>query len=106
MIFAGQLTEVLDFYHIVEEQSASGFKHTEEKHYMTRKAERTKNKETYLVDAGELFHNVLLSFRLRWIPELLETDIVEYQHLRYRVISINQFPRDRETLITIQKIND
>lgn len=106
MIFAGQLTEVLDFYHISEEQSASGYKHTEEHHYMTRFAERLKNKENYIADAGELFHNILLTFRLRNMPELLDTDIIEYQHQRYRVISITKYPRDREMVISIEKINE
>lgn len=44
MIFAGALKEKLDFYKIVETQSASGFKKTEEQYMFTCNAYRQKTK--------------------------------------------------------------
>lgn len=106
MIFAGQLTEVLDFYHIKETQSESGYKVVNEEYYMTRKAYRAKNKETYVVDADEIFHNTELTFKFRLAPEVQETDIVVYNHQRYRITSIDSYQRGREMTIILAKINE
>lgn len=106
MIFAGQLTEVLSFYHIVETQSDSGYKHEEEVFAFRAKAQRLKNKEKYLVNADELFHTVEPTFRMRNRKEATETDIVIYNGLRYRIISLDRYPRDGEMTIKISKIND
>ena len=53
MIYSGLLTATLHFYEIVETQSDSGYKHTEEVLKFKVRAQRTKNKENYLVDAEE-----------------------------------------------------
>ena len=106
MIFAGQLTETLSFYHIVEVQSGSGFKKTEEVHYLTCKAHRTKNKESFVVDAEEIFHNSHLSFTLRYRKGIDETDIVVYVDKRYRIISLNKYASNNEIGIMLEKINE
>ncbi len=104
MIYAGTLTEKLDIYTIEEVQSESGFKHTEEKYLYTVNAQRLKNKENYAVNADELFHNVELTFHLRYRKEINETCIVVYQGIRYRVISLDKY-KDEITM-TLDKIND
>ena len=65
MIFAGNLKENLTILRIEETQSKSGYKQQSEVELFTVKAERTKNKENYGVDAGELFHSNELTFRCR-----------------------------------------
>ena len=106
MIFSGNLTETLKFYEVVETQSASGYKTTEERLYLTIKAERLKNRENYVVDANELYHSVELQFRMRYRKHVKETDIVEYEGERYRVISIDKYRMDDEIIIKIEKINE
>lgn len=106
MIFSGRLTEKLDFYHIVETQSGSGFKHSEEVFMFTVRAERTKNKETYLVDADELFHFNELTFRIRYRKEIKETDIVVYEGERYRITSLDKYTQENQLIIKLQKINE
>lgn len=106
MICSGALTEVLSFYRIVETQSASGYKHTEEEFMFTCRAARTKNKENYTVDAEELFHTNELTFRLRLRREVEETNIVVYNGDRYRITSLQPWPRENEMVIILAKINE
>lgn len=106
MIFAGTLTENLDFYRIVETQSASGFKSTQEQFMFSCKAYRMKNKENYTVDAGEIYHTNELTFKLRCRREVEETNIVVYNGDRYRITSINKYPRENDMTIIIAKINE
>lgn len=107
MIYSGQLSEYLEFYKIVEEQSESGYKSTKEVFMFRVRAERTKNKESYGVDADELFHLNELTFRLRYRKEIEETNIVIYNGDRYRITSIDKYIRDNNQLtIILQKINE
>lgn len=106
MIYAGKLKEKLDFFKIQEVQTESGFKHSEEVFMFTARAERTKNKENFVVDAEEIFHNINLTFRLRYRAEVDETNIVIYNQNRYRIISINPWKSDNEMTIIIEKINE
>lgn len=106
MIFAGALTEQLDIYNIVEQQSESGFKHSEEVFLYSCYAERLQNRQNYLVDADELFHSTELKFRLRYRKEITETCMVIYQGLKYRITSIDKYPRENEEIIMLDKIND
>ena len=106
MIYAGKLTEKLSFYDIIETQSASGFKSTQEQFLFTCLAERMKNKENYVVDAGELYHTNELTFRMRSRKEVKETSIVVYNEERYRITSLNKFPRDNEMTLIIARINE
>jgi SPP1 family predicted phage head-tail adaptor len=106
MIYSGTLTERLYFYHQVESQSASGFKQVDEVFYYTCRADRLKNKENYVVNADELFHFPHLTFKLRYNREILETDIVVYEDVRYRITSIDKDALSNEETIIIEKIND
>ena len=106
MIFAGRLTESLDIYRVTEEQGRTGYKHETETFVCRVLAERLKNKENLVVDAEEVFHTLELSFRLRNRKELTETSIVVYQGERYRVTSIDRYPRDKEMVIKLLKINE
>lgn len=106
MVFAGKLTETLSVYDVKEEQGRTGYKHTSEEFICDCFAERLKNKENFVVDAGELFHQLILSFRLRNREELTETSIIEYKGERYRVNSVDRYPRENEMVIKIMKINE
>lgn len=106
MIFAGQLTEKLTFYEVREEQSASGFKHTTENKRFTTRAYRARNKENYVVDAGELFHSTELTFQLRYRSEVTETDVVEYKGERYRITSLCPYIQENQLTIILSKINE
>ena len=106
MIYSGQLTEYLEFYKVVETQSDSGFKHTDEVFMFRVRAERTKNKENYVVDADEVFHSNELSFRLRYRKEIKETNIVVYEGERYRITSLMPWKEENEIKIIISKINE
>ena len=106
MIYSGKLTETLQFYEIVETQSSSGYNHTEEKYMINVRAERFKNKENYVIEAEELFHSSLLSFRLRYRKEINETNIVVYDGERYRITSLNPYKKTNEITIILEKIND
>ncbi len=106
MIESGQLTHTLDFYKVVETQSASGFKTTTEVFMFSVRAERTKNLENFVVDASELFHSSSPTFRLRYRKEIDETNIVVYEGQRYRVISLNVWKKDNEITIILEKINE
>ena len=105
MIFAGRLTEKLRFYQIVETQAKSGFKSTEEVFKFEALAERLKNKETIREDADEVFHYTELTFRLRK-RDIKDTDIVVYEGNRYRIMSVDKFPRDNEMVIKTMLINE
>ena len=105
MIFAGNLKETLTIYRVEETQSRSGFKSQTEVELFSVKAERTKNKENYVVDAGELFHTNALTFRCRK-RDIRETDIVEYNGERYRIISLNVWPKDNEITMILSRINE
>lgn len=106
MIFAGTLTENLSFYRVVETQSASGFKSTQEQFMFACKAYRRKNKENYTVDAGEIYHSNELTFDMRQRRGIDETNIVVYNGDRYRITSINRNPRENDMTIIIAKINE
>ena len=106
MVYSGQLTEILEFYKVVETQSESGFKHSEEVFMFKMRAERLKNKETYTVDAQELFHSSELRFRLRYRREVEETNIVVYEGQRYRITSVDKFVEDNQLTIILSKINE
>ena len=106
MIYSGTLTERLDFYHLVETQSASGYKSTARVKYMSVLADRLKNKETYVVDANEVFHLNELTFKLRYRSGILDTDEVVYQGQRYRITSVDRQGRENEITIILSKIND
>ena len=106
MIYSGHLTEILKFYKVVETQSGSGYKRTEEVFMFQVRAERLKNKETYLVDADELFHSSELTFRVRYRKEIEETNIVEYEGKRYRITSLDKYTDDNQLTIILSKIND
>ena len=106
MIYSGQLTEILEFYKIVETQSESGYKHSDEVFMFRVRAERTKNKETYVVDADELFHSNELRFRIRYRKEIDETNIVVYEGQRYRITSLDKYMEDNQLTIILSKINE
>lgn len=106
MIYSGNLTEFLEFYQVVERQSDSGFKHTEEVFMFKTRAERLKNSEYYTVDAQELYHINELTFRFRFRKEVEETNIVVYQGQRYRITSLNPWKEENQMTIKLSKIND
>lgn len=106
MIYSGHLTEKLGFYRVVETQSESGFKQNTEVFMFDVRAERLKNKETYLVEADELFHSTFLTFRIRYRKEIEETNIVVYENQRYRIISLDKYTEENQLTIIIEKINE
>lgn len=106
MIFAGKMDETLSFYDVVETQSATGYKHSEERFMFTCKAEKVKTKENFDVDADELFHVLTLTFRLRFRAQVKETNIVVFRDGKYRITSIDRYPRTNEMVIKIMKINE
>ena len=106
MIYSGNLREYLEFYRVVEVQSESGFKRSEEVFMFKARAERTKNKEHFIVDADEVFHSNELTFRLYYRKEVDETNIVVYNGDRYRITSLNPWIADNEMTIMLAKIND
>lgn len=106
MIYSGALTETLHFYEVKETQSESGFKHTEEIFKFKVRAQRTKNKEKYLVDAEELFHTSELTFKCRYRRDISETDIVVYEGQRYRITSLDKFTEANQLTIIVSKINE
>lgn len=106
MIYSGKLSEILEFYKVVETQSESGYKHSEEVFMFRVRAERLRNKENYLVDADELFHASELTFRIRFRKEIEETNIVVYDGKRYRITSIDKYTQDNQLTIILAKIND
>lgn len=106
MIYSGQLTEILKFYRVVETQSESGYKVASEEYMFQVRAERLKNRETYLVDADELFHSSELTFRLRYRREIAETNIVVYEGQRYRITSLDKYPGENQLTIILSKINE
>lgn len=106
MIFSGQLTETLDFYALVETPTETGFKTTKEVFLLKTKAYRLKNKESYVVDAEELFHRTELSFKFRFRKEIDETNIVVYNGNKYRITSLGKYPKENEATIILSKINE
>ena len=106
MIYAGSLTEYLTFYRMVETQSPSGYKRTEEELVCKVRAYRTKDKGKYLIDAEELFHTNELSFKLRMRSDIDETCIVVYEDKRYRITSLQKWQREGDMTITLALINE
>lgn len=106
MISSGLLTETLHFYEVIETQSDSGFKHTEEVFKFKVRAQRTKNKEKYTIDAEELFHSSELTFKCRYRKEIKETDIVVYENQRYRITSLDKYKEANQLTIMLSKINE
>lgn len=106
MISAGQLTETLAFYEVRDTVEASGFHQSEEVLRFKTRAERLKNKESYVVNADEIFHLSELTFRLRNRNEVAETDIVVYEGKRYHITSIDRYRRGNQMTIILSKINE
>lgn len=106
MIYSGQLREYLHFYSVIETQSGSGYKSTEEVFKFKVRAQRLKNKEKYLEDAGELFHTSELTFKIRYRKEITETDIVVYDDDKYRITSLDKFTEANQLTIILSKINE
>ena len=106
MIYAGSLTEYLTFYKVVETQSSSGYKHTEEVLVCKVRAYRTKDKGKYLVDAEELFHTNELAFKLRLRRDIDETCTVVYDGKRYRITSLQKWQREGDMTLTLALINE
>ena len=106
MISSGLLTETLHFYEVIETQSDSGFKHTDEVFKFKVRAQRTKNKEKYTIDAEELFHSSELTFKCRYRKEIKETDIVVYENQRYRITSLDKYKEANQLTIMLSKINE
>lgn len=106
MICSGRLTETLQFYEVIETQTKSGYKTSEERFMFQVKAEKTKNKENYVVNAEELFHTTQLRFRLRYRKEIDETNVVVYKENRYRITSLDEYKRSNEIIIYLEKINE
>ena len=105
MIYAGNLRETLTIYRVEEIQTKSGFKTQTEVELFSVKAERYKNKENYSIDASELFHTNELRFRLRK-RDIRETDIVKYNGERYRITSLNVWPKNNEITLILDRINE
>jgi SPP1 family predicted phage head-tail adaptor len=106
MIWAGQLTETLEIYAVTEVQSESGFKQTTETLRFRCKAYRARNKETYVVNAEELFHETELTFQVRYRKEIQETDIVVYNNQRYRITSLCPYKQENQITLILAKINE
>jgi SPP1 family predicted phage head-tail adaptor len=106
MIQSGLLTETLQFYETVETQSKSGYKSTEQIFKLKVRAQRTKNKEKYIEDAGELFHTSELTFKLRYRKEIKDTDIVVYEDEKYRITSLDKFKEANQLTIILSKVNE
>lgn len=106
MIQSGLLRDTLHFYEIVETQTESGYKSTDEKLRFKVRAQRIKNKEKYTIDADELFHTSELTFKLRYRKEIKETDIVVYDNEKYRITSIDKYIEANQLTIIIAKINE
>lgn len=106
MIQSGLLTETLQFYETVETQSKSGYKSTDQLFKLKVRAQRTKNKEKYIEDAGELFHTSELTFKLRYRKEIKDTDIVVYEDEKYRITSLDKFKEANQLTIILSKINE
>lgn len=106
MISSGLLTEALHFYEIIETQSESGYKHTDEVFKLKVRAQRTKNKERYLTDAEEIFHTSELTFKCRYRKEIKDTDIVVYEGEKYRITSLDKFKEANQLTIILSKINE
>ena len=106
MVNSGQLTELLEFYEIVEIQSGSGFKKSEERFKFRTRAQRLKNRESYLVDSQELFHSSELTFKVRYRSDIKETDIVVYDGSKYRITSLDKFTEANQLTIIVSKINE
>ena len=70
------------------------------------RAERLKNRENFVVEADELFHSTFLTFRLRFRREIKETDVVVYGGSKYRITSMDKYPKDNQLTITLEKINE
>lgn len=104
MIYSGTLTERLDFYRVVETQTDSGYKHSDEVFMFTCYAQRLKNVQNFTVNANELFHSSSLTFHLRYKKDIDETNIVVYKEQRYRIISLDKF--QNEITLTLDKINE
>lgn len=106
MIYSGDLRDTISFWQVVETQSPSGYKSETESKRFDARAQRLKNKQSLVVDAGEIFHDTRLTFRLRYRKEMDETDIVRYDGNRYRITSMDVFQKDNEVVIVIEKINE
>ena len=106
MIQSGTLRETLYFYEVIETQSQSGYKSTKGVFKLKARAQRLKNKEKYLEDAGELFHTSELTFKLRYRKEIKDTDIVVYEDDRYRITSSDKYTEANQLTIILSKINE
>ena len=106
MIQSGTLRETLHFYEVIETQSQSGYKSTKEVFKLKARAQRLKNKEKYLEDAGELFHTSELTFKLRYRKEIKDTDIIVYEGDRYRITSSDKYTEANQLTIILSKINE
>lgn len=99
--------EFISLYRYENIQSSSG-EITKEKKlikntrcYVIKNSLNTTNEE----QAKELFDQPKLVFQVRFIPDLTDQDILEYNNNEYRIIHIDQNIWDRTLKISAVKIN-
>jgi hypothetical protein len=99
--------EFISLYRYENIQSSSG-EITKEKKlikntraYVIKSSLNTTNEE----QAKELFDQPKLVFQVRFIPDLTDQDILEYNNNEYRIIHIDQNIWDRTLKISAVKIN-
>lgn len=103
---AALLKFVIDIYQLDTEKTEYGtIKTSYSKKYHTR-AYVQFNSENQVVSEGEVWFPVNRTFIVRAYVPVIETDIIEFEGKRYRILSINEnkFYNDKAIITTL--IND
>lgn len=106
MIPAGTLKYKLIFKQIVETQTESGFITKSKVELFSCKAAKIKTKNSYGVDAKEMFNSSLIEFKVRYNKLINDSILVDYNAVEYRIVSIDENKFDNSLSLVLEKINN
>lgn len=98
------LKDKITIYKLVTYKTPYG---TIESHYMIKCAERAHvifNSESQVVSEGEIWYPVNRTFIVRAYVPVIETDLIEFEGKRYKILSINKnkYYNDIEIITTLK----
>lgn len=102
---AGLLREFITIYRYENIQSETGQITKEKKEIALLRAYRIKSTGQNKEVAKELFDSQSITFQIRYFPDIIDSDIISYRDIEYKITNIDENIWDRSLKITVQKIN-
>ena len=99
------LKDPIDIYELITEKTEYGnIKNKYELKYHTRAYVKF-NSENQVISEGEVWHPISRTFIVRAYVPVVETDLIEYEGKRYKILSINKNKYYNDTEIQTVLLN-